>query len=282
LLLSSSQAISVDAKGYKDDHLVAGWIHESNTVLWNNRMAFEPNGEPAALEERALGKRCKLFRSLDAAIRYKEGKEITAKDIWWNGDTLKERASGSWMRFPYVRSVTEAPGIVELASTGLSEDGRNESRHVFAPLSLRGRSLPLFKRVVLLERVEVYEFVALIEAFSDLLNDRSKLLEGTRELLDGKSLSFSRQQLLEMTLDELYENLFGLRKKGGIIGKHRIDDIKDPSMFREPDLQEYRLYLLEKARHLKEIADWPEGDYRFMFRSNGRAYYWIEEELIPE
>jgi len=32
---------------------------------------------------------------------------------------------------------------------------------------------------------------------------------------------------------------------------------------------------------LKQIADKKEGDYKYMFRSNGTPYYWIEEELIP-
>jgi hypothetical protein len=281
VLLSRSTRLLFDQSGRVNDSCVAGWVPSSRVSPWPNRLAIEPNWELQARQERENGKRSLLFASIETAVKYKNGLEVNASDIWWNSDSLKERPDGSWRRFPIVRSVANAPGIVEVMAQGDSKNAESLAARAYTSMVVKGQQYPLFKRVLLLDRSELYDFVATIENLVRLMNSRDNITDELSKLLRERNIILSEAGLQDATINRIYELIFGFSSPTRRFGGLRIDELKDPAILRETDLQDYTSYLSAKARHLKQIADKKEGDYKYMFRSNGTPYYWIEEELIP-
>ncbi len=84
--------------------IIKGWVPRSRSILWFNRIAIEPNWEPASVIERMDGKKVTFFSDKNNTEFFKAGIPIDPIKIIWNNDPLsKQRLIGEWRRFPVLR-----------------------------------------------------------------------------------------------------------------------------------------------------------------------------------
>ena len=94
----------IDAKK-KSIEVIQGWVPKNRAVVWNHRIAVEPNWDQTAVQER-IGKNLhpSVFNDKQAAQNYVNTGDVKKNDIFWANDDksmLKEgRLLGEWRRFP--------------------------------------------------------------------------------------------------------------------------------------------------------------------------------------
>lgn len=280
-LVSTVEYIGGRSSSVKIDTLVAGWIPWTRLVGWYNRVAVEPNWDSAACAERARGKRARVFVNEQAALQYKNGEEAPDEAVWWDDDPLERRPPGEWRRFPVLRASTTSPGVIEVMATGSTSTTQGIAVRGFLTYRVRNQKHPLFRRVILLSRNELYDHVNKLQELVDARAGRKSLVDAWLKLARGSDSAGARRDLLDRSLAAVNERIFGMSGGDSFSARTRLADIPDTNLTREPDLVRYLDVLSQKTLALKRAADAEEGSYRYMFRSNGVAYYWIGEELLP-
>ena len=121
-------------------------------------------------------------------------------------------------------------------------------------------------------------YATLLQA--DNVNTQRQLLqEAWVETLEKHLGKFSRTDLVNMTLEEINERVFGVPYSSPILKNVRLRDLTDPKIV---DSKKYAYYLnsiKEKLDTLKRI--FMQGDYKYAFWSNEVEYYWIDGDLLP-
>jgi hypothetical protein len=78
-----------------------GWIHNINALIWDNRIAIEPNWDESAVAER---KRNRIVTSIFfdpvSATMFMNGRFVYQDYIVWQNDPYEQRMEGEMLRFP--------------------------------------------------------------------------------------------------------------------------------------------------------------------------------------
>lgn len=100
--------------------VIEGWIPKHRLVMWDHRIAVEPNWTSEAVAERRRNNtKATVFSSHQAASQYKSGKSSLSNVIIDEstilGDFYRERQSGPWQRYPVYSNID---GILKLGIMG--------------------------------------------------------------------------------------------------------------------------------------------------------------------
>jgi hypothetical protein len=280
-LVSTVEYIGSRSSAVKIDTLIAGWIPWTRLVGWYSRVAVEPNWDSAACAERAKGKRARVFVSEQAALQYRNGENAPAEVVWWDADPLDRRPPGDWRRFPLLRANTSSPGVVEVMATGSDSATRAIAVRGFVTYRARNQKYPLFRKVILLSRSELYAHVNKMQELVDARIERKSLMNVWLKLASEADTERFRGELLDQFLSAVNEKVFGMSGGDSFSARTRMADLSSSTKISEMELVKYLDVLARKTVALKKIADAEEGSYPYMFRSNGVAYYWIGEEFLP-
>lgn len=89
----------IDSKTYKSD--ILGWISLENLMLWDERLAIEPNWELEACNERKTKNITAnlFFDPISASLYAGEAKSTNQYSIW-SSDQYENRWPGKYLRFP--------------------------------------------------------------------------------------------------------------------------------------------------------------------------------------
>jgi len=280
-LLSTVQYIGGRSLSVRLDTLVVGWIPWARLVQWYTRIAVEPNWEPAACTERAQGRKAKVFVSEEAALQYRNGEMPSGDEIWWDADSLTQRPAGEWRRFPVLKASTSSPGVFMAMAQGSTPGTRDIAVEAYLAYKVKNQRYPLFKKVILLSRDELYSCVNKMQELISSRKSRQSLVEGWLQLVKGATTSAADGELLGQSLSSLNERIFGLSPQDGFALRTRLADIYNTSIVEDEELARYLDSMQEKMLELQRIADTEERSCPYVFRSNGVAYYWISEDLLP-
>ncbi len=105
-LLGKTENLSVSMK---NSSVIYGWVDKDRLILWNHRIAIEPNWSREAIDERKReGIKPQIFLSQKQAEKY-EATEKSQSDAFFENDDNQEyrngRYLGEWRRFPLYRKV---------------------------------------------------------------------------------------------------------------------------------------------------------------------------------
>lgn len=110
-----------DENEYAVKQSIMGWVPRNRVVLWDHRVAIEPNWESAAVSERRANKtRASVFASIGEAQRFQQsssGANIQAimDERTIRGDYYNDRMIGEWYRYPVY---SEKAGIANIGVMG--------------------------------------------------------------------------------------------------------------------------------------------------------------------
>ena len=78
-----------------------GWVSKSNALIWENRIAIEPNWEAMAVAERKRNRivTCVFFDPVSASM-FMAGRFVHQDYVLWQNDPYEHRMPGEMLRFP--------------------------------------------------------------------------------------------------------------------------------------------------------------------------------------
>lgn len=118
------------AKGEEARALV-GWAPLSRLVIWNHRIALEPNWEEQAWGEREQGRKAVVLRDVGKAKAYAAGDLSASGGPLWNADPGTKRRPGEWKRFPVLSPEPETDQtILKVGVMGQVFSTENSSQQV--------------------------------------------------------------------------------------------------------------------------------------------------------
>lgn len=186
-----------------------------------------------------------------------------------------------------------APGILHFLKTqGLDEQQlqivSNQNFQIYtrgtAPMYIKGQKHPLFKEVLLLTRRElfvVWDCINKLIVAGSIDEQREKMVSVWKELLKEHIGEVSNQEMDELSMEEIYEKLFGLPSTSDFLRDITLRDILDRGKFPDKDFAVYVERIKSKEKQLHEIINMEEADYKYCFRSNEQPYYWISQDVLP-
>ena len=150
----------------------------------------------------------------------------------------------------------------------------------YVSLKMNGQKNDLFKRVLFLSRSEL---VTLANIMTDLARsvDERKDLKDTWIAILKTYIGKIDEQDLRTSLAQAQEKVFGLPGTNEFLKNVRISDITDPAIFPDKEMRYYVNRITSMSAELRKIADMPETEFKYSFRSNDLTYFWIAEDMIP-
>jgi hypothetical protein len=186
-------------------------------------------------------------------------------------------------------STAFAPGILNhLLSAGLTaEDLKVLAKDKyqlfidgFVSMKMNSQKYDLFKRVLFLSRSELVTLSNIMTDLARSVDERKDLKDAWIAILKTYVGKIDEQEL-RMDLAQAQEKVFGLPGTNEFLKNVRISDITDPAVFPDRQLRHYVNRITSMSAELRKIADMPETEFRFSFRSNDQTYFWIAEDMIP-
>lgn len=113
---------------------ILGWVPRHRIVMWDHRVAIEPNWDEKAVQERKSNNvRASVFATKAEAAKYQvQGVNASASAIMdersINGDIYNERMIGEWQRYPVYR---ESGQIAQVGVMGQILTGKGEFDKVY-------------------------------------------------------------------------------------------------------------------------------------------------------
>jgi|GEM_PF-3024229 len=97
VLIGTSERLSSD----DPVSTILGWVSKDHVLIWDNRIAIEPNCYPKSVGEREHYKKpAKVFYDPVSATIYGNGGEVNDEYVIWQDEYKYERLPGDIMRFP--------------------------------------------------------------------------------------------------------------------------------------------------------------------------------------
>lgn len=152
----------------------------------------------------------------------------------------------------------------------------------YSPYQIQGSEYPLYQNVLFLTRLELAQ---LIIKFDALLNAntgftrRRKMKDAWVELLKQHIGGLSRNEIEEMTMEQINERVFGLPGSSSMLSDVKLKDITDQAVINDNMFQQYVVQIERKHNLLDKIYN--KDNYEYSFSSNDQKYYWIAENLLP-
>lgn len=151
----------------------------------------------------------------------------------------------------------------------------------YTPAQIEGTEYPLFQSVLFLTRLEFSDLLRKFESLSKASTggkQRKRMQETWIELLQ-QHVGGSRDELLELTFDDINRKVFGLPGTSNILKELKLKHITDPSVLDNRKFQRYVKLIAEKQTELDHIFN--NDNFKYKFSSNDEKYYWISEDLLP-
>lgn len=280
VLVSNSEFINSQTSDTKAKDLpLTGWIHKNRLIMWEHRVALEPNWEEPAVLERRSGKKAILFVNEAAAANYIVGKTTHANEVWWNADPFEKRFTGEIRRFPVLRYSTTTPGVLVVMAPNSDPQYVNLMAEVYAPMRVKGQSESLFIRVLLLSQLELYQYIETMERLKVSLNKPERFLVEWSGILSRAGYHINMQQLQECTLSRFHEMIFSISPQRTPLKGVWLQQLLELSANGQILREQYRTMLAQKQEQLRKIAN--SENFEYSFRSHSIRYFWIEEGLMP-
>jgi hypothetical protein len=186
-------------------------------------------------------------------------------------------------------STAFAPGIMNyLVRAGLTQEdlkvlGKDKYQlyvNGYVTMKTANQQYNLFKRDLFLTRLELVTLANTMTELARSTEERKDLKETWIAILKAYIGKLDEEEL-RMNLSQAQEKVFGLPGTNEFLRNVRIADITDPAVFPDSELRKYVNRITSMSTELRKIADMPETEFRYAFRSNDQTYFWIEEDLIP-
>lgn len=263
----------------KIKEVIIGWVRQDQVIPWKTRVAIEPNWDAEAIRE------CKIrnqsiwwFSDVNVALQFQKGIKGSGRNVVLKTECLDERLPGAIIRFPLTRLINN--NIIECYLTG--QTGTPLATKAFIPYKIRGQSYPLFKYVVLLDRVELSELLKDMEDLNLIIGkpDLRYQLRNTWGAIIRRHLgNIHEKEFIEKSLPELTQIAYGLPLKNKYFQTIKYKDIIDSDTFSPEMLKNYTRVIKEKYDQLKFIFN--DFSYPYSFNTNDVTYYWIDINLLP-
>jgi len=262
---------------------IFGWVSSNSIVIWDNRIAVEPNWKKNAVDERRQHSIVTTF-FIDApkAKMFAKQKPISNKYIIWSNDSYEKRNIGDWRRFPLL-SYNKESQIIKAGIIGdVLNIGVDMYLPAYAPMKVNGLKYPLFNFVILVTLRELGDLLTKYDALADAYissSQRQKLKEVWLELLLNQlGDEFSRERAENMPFEKINEKVFGLPGISGL-SNIRLADITNPSVVSDSKFYEYFQSIKFKRIEIDKIYN--NKDYEYGFYSYDTQYFWISQDLLP-
>ena len=310
--------IRIPESGVGKHKIILGWAPTSQLLFWKNRMAFEPNWNPAGVEERKNGKRTILFKDKRSSVIYQTRGIINKRAVLWEDDPLTyERPQN---KFPFILLsdkmenntgiflvnvsseifMNEKSGLHKYSSGFnelLKKQGYN-SREInkfkilkipinfqaYLNLKIEHQIHPLFNRIILVSLIDMTRILDILSKLNQAASSnfpRQKLHRTFGELYKQYREEDFDNAKNSLKLVEAYSQLFGIDVpvKDTLIHQLRIKDIRDERIFKDRVLNDYLGSLKEKENVIRKIIN--QDNYEYSFYSNDVKYFLIDENILP-
>jgi hypothetical protein len=185
------------------------------------------------------------------------------------------------------------PAVINFLSKiqGLSSEEIELMKHKNYQFSMKGftarnvkkLTYPIFKESLFLSREDLLETITRINSLCGItgtLSDRRMKMQNIWiDILESIIGSNKREEIMNMTVDDLHNVVFGLPSQSQFTTEVRLRDIVEPTVISDTQFEQYAIYLCNKLEGLKAIVD--DQRYNESFVSNNITYYWIPMEIFP-
>lgn len=142
---------------------------------------------------------------------------------------------------------------------------------------------PLYKNVLFLSYPEFSQLLTDLRELNNAAtaaDERDALYDWAMQLLKSYlGTGKSKSELENMPMKVVMEKLSGLPSKSKFLKNVKLVDIKDPGAF--PDA-EFRNWVQQITKTLGDLeAIYFDEKFPRRFMSNGKPYFWIDEDLLP-
>lgn len=266
---------------------ILGWVKLERLVL-DHRTIIEPNWNNKAKKERNNGLKCKLFMNAESAKNYMQSGKASESNILMDATDFHDRRSmGIWQRFPVKFSPEESDIAIALVGTEyVNSQGEKITIYIpaVAPIYVTEQKYPLFNKFYLYSRVELHSLWDIINKLcvtGNLDEQREKVMSIFTEELRWHFYESDEEIILNLSMKEVYENVFGYYNSAQFISNLKLKDFRNKDKFRDEDFVQYIDRMKNIERKLYSIINMKEKDYKYSFRSNNQPYYWIPENILP-
>lgn len=155
----------------------------------------------------------------------------------------------------------------------------------YAPLILTGQSEPLFRKVLLLSRTDLSKVINNIDRLYKATNRNDRRIVMQETFIDMIQRHIGRKDaadLMKMTIEEVNTRIYGLPGTSSIINKLKLEDLTNPGVISDAELQNYAHAIEMKYKTLNRIMNESSvNPYKYSLTMSEIVYYWIEDDLLP-
>jgi hypothetical protein len=151
----------------------------------------------------------------------------------------------------------------------------------YAPLQIEGAKNPLFKFDLLLNRRELGDLNAKVEAIniSPTATDlREDMKAAWIELIRAHIGNISQREMEEMSIEDITDKVFGIPSRSKLANV-QLKDLTDDAVVDDYTLVEFADEVALKLEKLQQIFN--ATNYEYSFFSNDKTWYWIAQDLLP-
>jgi hypothetical protein len=304
---------NVQGLSFYDPTTLIGWVDKRNCLLWNTRVALEPNFTTEAYNERKNNKAFQVagFEGMLLAEAYCQGR-IGAEKAIWIGDPARigqkvsfsdpKRLPGDFMRFPllsisdepqksllacYKSAVSEIETLKVECRDGISKEIQLEvTKPVYFCRRPLGAQYPTFSYVTCWSERELLSYNKILEHF--VLYSTNASSDGKRDelvslyclLLDNYGGGEKDKACREYTTREIVEHILGVVGDGLDFKMSFLKDMPLKCLFdlrctTDEDVEQQIIGFVNAKKKIERILRNYEKE-EFVFKRDGEFYFWIK------
>jgi hypothetical protein len=155
----------------------------------------------------------------------------------------------------------------------------------FAPLTATGLEHPLFRKTLLLSRNDLSKILGFIDNLyaATTMGDRRIAIQNAYiDMIERHIGKMDKQELMLLTVEEISSKVVGLPGTNSFINKIRLEDLTNPGVIPDHELNIYANEIDRKRESLRRIFNESRyNPYEYSLELNEVVYYWIEDNLLP-
>jgi hypothetical protein len=150
--------------------------------------------------------------------------------------------------------------------------------------NVKNLNYPIFKESLFLSREDLLETIMRLNSLcgiggNSMSDRRLKMQNIWIDILESIIGSEKREEIMNMTVDDLHNVVFGLPSQSQLTAQVRLRDIVEATVIDDTEFEMYADYICNKLAGLRSIIN--DQNYNESFVSNNITYYWIPLELFP-
>jgi len=150
--------------------------------------------------------------------------------------------------------------------------------------NVKNLNYPIFKESLFLSREDLLETIMRLNSLcgiggNSMSDRRLKMQNIWIDILESIIGSEKREEIMNMTVDDLHNVVFGLPSQSQLTAQVRLRDIVEATVIDDTVFEMYADYICNKLTGLRSIIN--DQNYNESFVSNNITYYWIPLELFP-